>query len=63
MKALTKCKDCGRWINPEFGNDSYADHQEAAGTKADPRAPGEYDDVCTHCQVERLDEQAERRQS
>lgn len=46
---FTRCKHCGAWINPAFGADSPADHSDARGTLADPRSPGDYDDVCDQC--------------
>lgn len=46
---MTTCHNCGAIINPEFGADSPVDHQDAEGTHDDPRAPGDYDNVCAVC--------------
>lgn len=48
-KQRTKCKHCGAWINPAFGADGPHEHQEAQGTKRDPKAPGDYDNICAEC--------------
>lgn len=47
--AASCCKVCGAWINLEYGKDSPAEHQDHAGTIEDPRAPGDRDDICDHC--------------
>lgn len=52
-KALTRCIHCGKWINPEFGAVSPAEHSETAGTKNDPHAPGDYDNVCAPCNYDK----------
>lgn len=46
---LTRCKHCGAYINLAFGAVSPAVHADAAGTKRDPRSPGDRDDVCDQC--------------
>lgn len=46
---LAKCKHCGAWINPQYGADAPALHQGHEGTAEDPRAPGDYDDICDVC--------------
>lgn len=48
-KPLCKCLKCKKWINPAFGLDGVSEHQEAIGTRTDPRAPGDWDDVCAVC--------------
>ncbi len=48
-RELTQCIHCDKWINPAFGADSPAEHQGASGTKKDPFAPGDYDNVCALC--------------
>jgi len=45
----SKCRRCGAWIATEYGRDDPAVHQGHAGTKADPRAPGDRDDICDVC--------------
>lgn len=49
MKRLTRCKECGAWINLAFGADCPADHAGATGSKTDPRSPGDYDNICDVC--------------
>jgi hypothetical protein len=46
---LTECRHCGAAIETTFGADSPAEHQDAEGTPDDPRAPGDWDDVCAPC--------------
>lgn len=48
-RKLTRCKHCRAWIDLAFGADQPADHADAAGTKVDPRSPGDRDDVCDQC--------------
>jgi len=55
MTRLSQCLTCGATINLEYGKDNYAEHQGHAGTPNDPRAPGEYDDICDECQAKKLD--------
>jgi hypothetical protein len=50
---LTRCCHCGKWIDPTFGADSPAEHQEARGTKRDPLAPGDYENICAPCNYEK----------
>ncbi len=47
---LTHCRHCGAWINPELGADAPGAHAGHAGTRQDPRAPGDYDNICDDCQ-------------
>lgn len=49
---LTRCIHCEAFINPKFGEDSPAEHAGHEGTKEDPRAPGDYDNVCDYCNYE-----------
>ena len=46
---LLRCKKCGCWIETDFGRDTPAEHQDARGTRKDPRSPGDSDDVCDVC--------------
>lgn len=46
---LVRCKKCNKWINVSFGADSPSVHQDASGTKTDPRSPGDHDDICDVC--------------
>jgi hypothetical protein len=46
---LTKCKKCGAWIETTYGADEPAAHLDHEGTQDDPRAPGDYDDICDQC--------------
>lgn len=46
---ITKCKHCGAYINTAYGKDSPAEHTEHSGTYDDPKAPGDYDDICDVC--------------
>lgn len=48
-EQLTRCEICGAYINPKFGEVSPAEHAGHAGTLNDPRAPGDYDDICDVC--------------
>lgn len=45
----TQCIHCGSWINPAYGKDAPAEHSGHAGTLTDPRAPGDYDNICDVC--------------
>lgn len=45
----TRCRHCAAEIETTFGADSPAEHQDAEGTSDDPRAPGDYDNVCAVC--------------
>lgn len=47
---LRQCKQCGAWIETDFGHDAPAEHVDAAGTEDDPRSPGESDDICDVCE-------------
>ncbi len=49
MKELYRCRHCNRWVNPAFGADSPAVHSGAAGTKSDPRSPGDHTRCCDQC--------------
>jgi hypothetical protein len=46
---LTDCRRCGAIINTAYGADSPAEHAGAAGTREDPRSPGDHDDICDVC--------------
>jgi hypothetical protein len=46
---ITNCIHCGCFIETRLGEDPPAAHQGNAGTSDDPRAPGEYDDICDDC--------------
>lgn len=48
-RLLRQCIHCRKWIDPAFGMEAPSEHQEAAGTKRDPCAPGEYDNICAPC--------------
>lgn len=47
---LSRCIHCGAWINTEYGIDAPGTNQGHAGTKDDPRAPGDFDNICDDCQ-------------
>jgi hypothetical protein len=49
MAKLTRCKHCNCFINPKYGEDAPAEHQDHDGSKEDPRAPGDYDNICDRC--------------
>ena len=49
MNNITRCKHCGAYINTDYGKDEPALHSDHEGTKDDPAAPGDYDDVCAMC--------------
>jgi hypothetical protein len=49
MIEYTICRNCGRTINPAFGEDHPGDHDGAEGTSDDPLAPGDWDNVCAEC--------------
>lgn len=46
---LVKCKQCGCYVETDYGKDAPAEHLDAAGTREDPRSPGDHDDVCDVC--------------
>jgi len=50
VAELVECKECGVWIETKFGEDEPSKHQDASGTKDDPRAPGDRDDICDVCE-------------
>lgn len=45
----THCRHCNAVIETTYGADSPADHADAEGTHDDPRAPGDWDNVCAVC--------------
>lgn len=45
----TQCRVCGAWIALVYGADSPAEHANHEGTREDPRAPGDWDDICAPC--------------
>lgn len=48
MPDLTRCCDCGAYIDPSKGAvPPTGEYTE--GTRDDPRAPGDWDDICDHC--------------
>jgi hypothetical protein len=49
LGTLVRCKKCNAWVDLAFGADEPAAHQDAAGTKDDPRSPGDHDDICDAC--------------
>lgn len=49
QETLTRCIHCDSWIKPAYGQDEPAKHQGHAGTKSDPRAPGDWDNICDVC--------------
>lgn len=44
-----QCRHCKAWVNPAFGKDEPAKHQDAEGTKDDPRSPGDHNNCCDSC--------------
>ena len=48
---LYPCRKCGNWINPDFAQDDYEEHEEAEGTKDDPTMPGPDSEKCYECDV------------
>lgn len=50
---LSKCIHCGAYINPAYGDVPPAEHMDHAGTKEDPRAPGDWNNVCERLQLPR----------
>lgn len=44
-----RCRSCDAWIATELGRCAPAQHQARAGTREDPRAPGDRDDICDVC--------------
>lgn len=47
--ALTECRHCGATIETAYGEDPPSEHSDAEGTPDDPRAPGDYDNICDVC--------------
>jgi hypothetical protein len=47
--SITTCRHCNATIETSFGADSPSEHAGAEGTSDDPRAPGDWDDVCDYC--------------
>ena len=46
---LRNCIHCGDYIETELGEEGPGEHQDAQGTADDPKAPGDWDDVCAPC--------------
>ena len=46
---ITRCKHCKAYINTAYGADPPAAHAGHEGTKNDPRAPGDYNNICDDC--------------
>lgn len=51
LDALTTCRECGAFIDPAKGEESPTG-EYTEGTQADPRAPGDWDDLCDRCNYE-----------
>ncbi len=50
VMPLTNCRKCGCYIDPALGAfPPGGEHSEHVGTIDDPRAPGDWDDICDHC--------------
>jgi hypothetical protein len=49
MDFKTTCRHCGATIDPKLGADAPGTHADAEGTQDDPRAPGDWDNVCEIC--------------
>jgi hypothetical protein len=50
---LSKCIHCGCCIQTDYGADSPAEHMGHEGTPDDPRAPGDWDNVCDVCNYDK----------
>jgi hypothetical protein len=49
-KALTRCMHCDCFIDPALGEfPPGGEHSEHSGEIDDPRAPGDFDNVCDYC--------------
>ena len=46
---MYECRHCGAVVNGEYGKVSPGEHQDRAGTRADPRAPGDHKECCDAC--------------
>lgn len=46
---ITRCKHCGCYIDTDLGEESPGATQDNEGSKDDPRATGEWDDICDQC--------------
>jgi hypothetical protein len=51
---LVRCKNCGCWIETDFGNESPENHTDATGTYDDPRSPADWDDICDVCGYKKI---------
>lgn len=49
MSQLTRCLYCRSWIDTELGSLPPGSADDADGSHGNPRAPGDYDDVCDRC--------------
>lgn len=47
-ESFTKCHNCGAIVNPALGAEAPTGEAHE-GTYDDPRAPGDYDNVCDVC--------------
>lgn len=47
--TITRCIHCNCYINLAYGSVSPGEHSEHSGRKDDPRAPGDWDDICDVC--------------
>ena len=52
-QTITRCRHCGCYIDTRYGADPPGEHQDHAGTKNDPRAPGDWDDICDRCNYDK----------
>jgi hypothetical protein len=48
METMTTCRKCGAFIDPSKGAEPPTGEQ-TDGTQDDPRAPGDWDDICDQC--------------
>ena len=53
LSELVRCRECGCYVKPSYGAVSPGHHQDASGTADDPRAPGDYNDICAVCDYTR----------
>ena len=56
---LKRCRVDDHWIEPTLGALPYGAagiNRGADGSKDEPCAPGDWDDICDHCYADRLDE-------
>lgn len=47
---LARCIHCDCWIDPKLGElPPGGENSEHEGTEEDPKAPGDWDDICDYC--------------